>query len=110
MKFVIRSGFVVHQTKMVDVQERGEIVQRPQTASYYEGQTVDFDKDEALDHLHKLEPADKAASAFCEALVLPPQPAPAAPGAIDQAALASAIASGVAQALAAMGLVPGKPA
>lgn len=108
MKFVIRAGFVVHQTKMVDVQERGEIVQRPQSSSYYEGQTVDFDKDEALDHLHKLEPADKAAAAFCEALVLPTQPAPASGGA-DQAALTSAIANGVAQALVALGVVAAKP-
>jgi hypothetical protein len=60
MKFIVREGFVIHDTKRVEVQ--GQL--QDQTNSYYEGQTVDFDEKTATDHAHKLEPADKASTAF----------------------------------------------
>lgn len=60
MKFTVRTGFVIHDTKMVEIQ--GKL--QEQTNSYYEGQTVDFDEATALAHAHKLESTNKETAAF----------------------------------------------
>lgn len=60
MKFIVRKGFVIHDTKLVEIQGK----KQEQTNSYYEDQQVDFDETTALEHAHKLEPVDKAANAF----------------------------------------------
>lgn len=62
MKFTVRDGFVIHDTKLVEIQ--GKLTE--QTNSYYEGQTVDFDEATALNHAHKLESADKASATFLD--------------------------------------------
>lgn len=62
MKFTVRAGFVIHDIKVIEVNGQ----RQEQTNSYYEGQTVDFDEATALNHAHKLEPSDKAATAFVE--------------------------------------------
>ena len=96
MKFQVREGFVIHDTRMVD--NGGKTVE--QTNSYYEGNTVDFDETTTLAHLHKLEPQDKAASAFCAARFAPVSVAPV--GGVDPALLAALIAQAVTAAVAAM--------
>jgi hypothetical protein len=78
MKFLVREGFVVHDTKFVTVKQNGQDVKQEQTNTHYEGQTVDFDSVSALEHLHKLQPADKEAEKFAASLVLES----AAPGAV----------------------------
>lgn len=60
MKFTVRDGFVIHDTKLVEIQGK----QQEQTNSYYEGQTVDFDEATAMQHAHKLEPEEKSAKDF----------------------------------------------
>jgi hypothetical protein len=95
MKFIVREGFVVHDKKTV------EVAGKPQTqeASYYEGNQVDFDQATADEHLHKLEPDDKAAREY----VLSKYPVivpPVATG-IDYAALATAVVAAMAAASAA---------
>ncbi len=95
MKFNVRPGFVVHHVTYVEVQQNGNTVRQEQQNSYWEGQTVDFTADEARQHLHKLEPADKAATAFLEGQVLSNVQAQASP-AIDATVLAVAIAQALA--------------
>lgn len=62
MKFTVREGFVIHDTRIIDINGK----KQEQTNSYYEGQTVDFDEATALSHIHKLEPADKSATSFLD--------------------------------------------
>jgi hypothetical protein len=101
MKFTVREGFVIHQTRLVEVNGK----QVEQTNSYYEGDNVDFEADEARAQLHKLEPKDKAADAFCQAAFakVDPLPTPAA-GGITPEQLSAAVAQAVASTLAAMGV------
>ena len=62
MKFKVREGFVVHHSKVIEIDlGGGETKKEIQTNTYYQGQNVDFTADEAEDHLHKLEPFDKEA-------------------------------------------------
>jgi hypothetical protein len=97
MKFIVRAGFVIHDTKTVEINGQ----KTEQTNSYYEGGTVDFDEATALAHLHKLEPVDKAATAFCAArAAIVTQPA--APQ--DPAAFSAAVAQAVSATLAALGI------
>ncbi|MEI8327175.1 MAG: hypothetical protein WCH44_17800 [Betaproteobacteria bacterium] len=102
MKFSIRAGFVVHDTRLVKQGDK----QVEQTSSYYEGEAVDFDEATAANHLHKLEPTDRAATAFCNARFAPvaAQPGPAG---VDPTVLAALVAQAVTQALAAMKLSSG---
>lgn len=102
MKFTVREGFVVHQTKLVEVIINGETTRQPQTNSYYGGQTVDFDESDALDHLHKLEAADKAAAAFVASRTRTADAAPAAP-VVTADAIQALIDAAVAKALATAG-------
>jgi hypothetical protein len=96
MKFTVREGLVIHDTRIVDVGGK----KTEQTNSYYEGDDVDFDDVTALKHLHKLEPADKAATAFCAVRFAPV--APPVGAAMDPAAMAALIAQTVAATMAAM--------
>lgn len=94
MKFQVREGFVIHDTRIVKVGDKPV----EQTSSYYEGDTVDFDEATAQAHLHKLEPLDKAAEKFVTARHAPvSQPAVAG---MDPAVLSQLIATAVAAALA----------
>ena len=95
MKFVVREGFVIHDTRLV---KQGEKTVE-QTNSYFEGDDVDFDEATAQRHLHKLEPNDKAATAFVNARHAPVSAAPVASG-ISTELLAELVAQGVAAALA----------
>lgn len=60
MKFKVRSGFVVHDTKVVELDGQKAI----QTKSYFGGESVDFDKETALQHAHRLEAEGKEAKEF----------------------------------------------
>lgn len=82
MKFTVRNGFVIHDTKMVEIQ--GKMTE--QTNSYYEGQTVDFDEATALNHAHKLEPTNKESGAFFDKNFPPIAQAQAAAGVGDSSA------------------------
>lgn len=95
MKFNVRPGFVVHHVTVVEVQQNGQTVRQEQQNSYWEGQTVDFTADEARQHMHKLEPADKTATAFLESQVLSNVQATGA-ASIDAGILAAAIAQALA--------------
>mgnify|MGYP000864453312 CR=1 FL=1 len=106
MKFQVRAGFVIHDTRIVKINDKPV----EQTNSYYEGDSVDFDEATATAHLHKLEPQDKAAREFTTARHVP-IPAPASQG-IDPALLSQLIAQAVAAAVAGMQSVAppaGKP-
>lgn len=108
MKFTVRKGFIVHQ---VDIEVVGEeTVERRNT--FVGGQTVDFDEATALNHLHKLEPADAAAQAFLEskAVVVTPPPAGIDPVALAQAVAATLAAMGVKPPAAPSAPAPGAPA
>lgn len=102
MKFTVRQGFVVHDRKVVVVANNPQV----QETSYYEGQQVEFDAAEADEHLHKLEPIDKAAREYVESkhpVIVPPVAA-----GIDYAALATAVVAAMAAASAAP-VVANKP-
>lgn len=99
MKFTVREGFVVHQTKLVEVNINGDTTRQPQTNSYYSGQTVDFEEADALDHLHKLEAVDKAAAAFVASRTRAADAAPGAP-VVSSAAIQALVDAAVAKALA----------
>lgn len=61
MKFQVRDGFVV------EVSERVEIAPdqfQTQTQTFFGGKFVELNEEQAAEHLHKLEPIDKAALAF----------------------------------------------
>jgi len=109
MRFKVREGFAIHFTRLVDIPGlNGEVVQEVQTSSYYAGQVVEFTTEEALEHAHKLEPFDKDAKAWLESrAVQVVLPAPAV--ALDQTALAEAVAGAVAKALAALQSAPAAP-
>jgi hypothetical protein len=97
MKFVVREGMVVHDTRLVEIGGK----RQEQTNSYYEGDQVDFDEATASKHLHKLEPVDKAAQSFATSRVAQVSPPlqPAGAGITPeqlQALLAAAYAQGAA--------------
>lgn len=101
MKFKVREGFVVHHSKVIEIDlGNDEVKKETQTNTYYQGQLVDFIADEAESHLHKLEPADKEAQKYVESRFVPETAAPVA-GGIDAAALAQIVAAAVSQAMAA---------
>lgn len=103
MKFRVREGFVIHDTRIVEVAGKPA----EQTNSYYEGQPVDFDEDTALKHMHKLEPEDKAAEKFLTSRHAPVSAAPVQ--GMDPAVLSQLIAQAVAAALAAQSAPPPAP-
>jgi len=89
MKFTVREGFVVHDTKVVTVKQQGKSVLQPQTNTYYEGNTAELDSASALEHLHKLEPADKEAEKFVASFILKTETSNAP---LDHSAAISALA------------------
>jgi hypothetical protein len=97
MKFKIRVGYVAHVAEMVEV-ATGQFER--QTQSFYEGQVADLTADQALDHLHKLEPIGADAVKFCESKFALVQDVAAA----GESNLAALVAAGVAQALQALGI------
>lgn len=100
MKFSVRAGFVVHDTKVVTLPTGGS---QERTNSYYEGDTFEADKELALQHAHKIEGDDKEAKAFLDGLVIPATAAIAP--VVDPTLLAAAVAA----TLQAMGVtVPAK--
>lgn len=103
MKFQVREGFVIHDTRMVEVGGKPT----EQTNSYYEGNGVDFDEATALQHLHKLEPVDKKATDFMASRAAPVSAPPTA--GMDPAALSQLIAQAVAAAVAGMQATPAAP-
>jgi hypothetical protein len=67
-KFNIRQPFAVHLEKFVDnVEPNGTKTRRRLAQSFFPGQEVELTEDEALAHLHKLEPADAASTKFFKA-------------------------------------------
>jgi hypothetical protein len=94
MKFTVRKGFVIN---LIEIKEIGDEKQEVRN-TYAGGEGVDFDEATATAHLHKLEPADKAATAFVEKRTVP---APSATSGVDTGAIAAAVAA----ALQAMGIV-----
>lgn len=103
MKFRVRPDFVVHHTWLVEVTHNGETRKQPQTNSYYGNQEIEFTAEEAQEHLHRLEPADKEAAQFLAGRTVQIA-APVEAAGVNQEALAQAIADGVARALAALGV------
>jgi hypothetical protein len=103
MRFKVREGFAVHISRLVEIPGLGgEVVTELQNSSHYAGQVAEISADEAIDHLHKLEPFDKEALAWLKArAVVVADPVPAAASALDANTLATVVAAAVAQALAA---------
>lgn len=90
MKFKVREGFVVRTVTTVDL---GDGRAQAQENSYYAGQAVELDQAQAEDHAHKLEPQDKAATAWLEAKVLPVSNATALGTTPEVLAMAKAMAA-----------------
>lgn len=101
MKFKVRPGFVVHLSRVVEIDNNGQIEKQVQTNSFFpNGDAFELSEADAFDHLHKLEPADKEATKWIESQFAPvDEPKPV--GSVDPAALAQAVAA----TLQAMGLV-----
>jgi len=68
MKFKVRDGFVVRIQTRIDMPD-GRI--EVQETTFYGGQPVELDAAGAEQHVHKLEPADKAASAWLDSKAEP---------------------------------------
>lgn len=68
MKFKVREGFVVKLQNVIDLGDNRKEVQE---TTHFAGQSIDVDVDVADLHAHKLEPLDKAATAYLDAQVLP---------------------------------------
>lgn len=92
MKFKVRQGFVCPVTVVTKGEDGQPDVSV--TNTFPGGTSVDFDEATAVLHLHKLEPKDKAAEAFCEERFAKAVEAPA-PAAFDMEALGAAIAAGI---------------
>lgn len=100
MKFKIRDGFVVIVQKMIEINVLGEDQPRRQYQenTYYAGQIVDFEVEDAEANLHKLEPIDKDAKAYTEKRTQPVT-APVAETGMNGAMLAEIVAAAVKQAI-----------
>jgi len=110
MKFKVRTGFVLKRVDIVEVDVGGGTIERQErTSSAYQDEVIDLNAEQALEHLHQLEPVDKDAKAFVESRFVA-QPAAVASGGAAfgadalsgiQAAIAAGIQAGVAAAQAA---------
>jgi hypothetical protein len=67
MKFKIRDGFVLKRVDYVTVDDETQ----EREMKNYAGETVDLSAEQATEHLHQLEPVDKAAIAFVESRFVP---------------------------------------
>lgn len=100
MKFQVREGYVVRLVEQVEI---GDGKTQTQETNFYEKQVCDLTADQADQHIHKLEPRDKAAEAYLASKVAPVS-APVAAGpqldipSIIQAAVLAALAAGQAAA------------
>lgn len=91
MKFKIRAGFscpVINRTVTTD--ESGKEAVDISTTMYFAGKEVDLDDDQALSHLHKLEPLDATAEKFC-ADAIPVKPEPVGSPQFDMAQIAAMV-------------------
>lgn len=100
MKFTVRDGFFL---QFSSIQEDGQGGKMAVPAFFPGGKTVDLPEDIAAANLHMLEPADKAATAFCEARHV--ANAPTGEGSADVAAVAAAAAKAVIDGLVAAGVI-----
>lgn len=113
MQFKVRKGFIL---KRVDrFEQDGEIRERETIA--YGDDTIDLTQEQALEHLHQLEPVDKAAKALVESRFVPSALATSVAGDVGaemnasiQAAIAEGIKAGVAAAMAAAASAAAAPA
>ena len=101
MKFKVRDGFVL---KRVDYEKSddGSVLER--TTSAYSGDTIDLSAEQALEHLHQLEPVDKEAKALVESRFVPSAALTSVAGGVGadvSAAIQQAIADGIKAGLAA---------
>lgn len=99
-KFKVREGFVLKRVDYVKVEDR--IEERQLTA--YPGETVDLTTEQALEHLHQVEPVDKDAIKFVEARFVPSAELTSVAGGISadvSAYIKQAIAEGIAAGMAA---------
>jgi hypothetical protein len=104
MKFKVRDGFVF---KRVDYVTVGDETQEREMKAY-SGEPVDLSAEQAIEHLHQLEPTDKAAVAFVESRFVPSAEATQLVGGIGpdiqafiQKSITEGIQAGVTAALAA---------
>jgi hypothetical protein len=99
MKFKVREGLVVHLVTMVEVSE-GKF--EKQTNSYYAGQLVELDEEQANEHLHKLEAfKDRDAVEFLNSKVLAEAPGASLGLSPESMALVKAMAMEMATAIVA---------
>lgn len=90
MKFKVRDGFVVKLITKIDL---GNGTSEQQESTHFAGQIVDLDVETADLHTHKLEPMDKAATAYLDAKVMPVSQAAAMGITPELLALAKAMAA-----------------
>ena len=109
MKFKIRAGFILTRIDQVQLDDDKFV---EQATNGYPGQTIDLTAEQAIEHLHMLEPADKEAAKFVESrtLTAPPEQLGAGGVGLDIAAAISAgvkagVEAGLAAALAAQAAV-----
>ena len=110
MKFKVRDGFVVNRVDIVTLPD-GSIVER--TTNAYSGEVLDLSADQALGHLHQLEPVDREATKLAESRFVPDSLASQVSAGLSfdvQTAIAEGIKAGVAAAMAAVQKTPAAPA
>jgi hypothetical protein len=76
MKFFVRKGYAVHHDYVVEIEADGRKLKEERRDSYYSGDKVEFNAEQAANHVHKLEPApgDKEAAAFLAQYHFKPKP------------------------------------
>jgi len=110
MKFKVRDGFVAHVKRVVEIDTGGDEPKKEvQINTYYQGQTVDLEPQEAEEHLHKLEAADKDSAKYLEGRFAKVSEPVAASG-MSGTALAKLVAAAVAEAITALQPAPAAPA
>jgi hypothetical protein len=105
-KYNIRQPFAIHLEVITDtVRPDGAKMRQRTQQSYFPGQELELTNEQALEHLHKLEPADAAANKFLTAFHAKQEAAAAARQAQDEG---PTVAQQIIQALVEAGVIKPK--
>ena len=111
-KYNIRPPFAVHLEKITETEQPGGSKIRQRTAqSFFPGQPVELSDNDAMTHLHKLEPADSGAKKLIDEFhEFQARAAAARSGANSGPSLAQEVSAAVVNSLIAAGVIKQKAA